>query len=609
MSIILKLVKYIIIFISFSGISISYKLAFYIITNQGYNNHILPLIILPVNLFLIFKIIIKKGVIVSLAFTGGILLFLFSYRLEVLKYIDLKYSHLTGKGVIDFIAYITSIVILIFLIVCFFKKKNKSIGKTKKNPYRLIFRSKKRTVYIDNPFRGIYLQGGAGSGKSETWIKPIIKQIVELNYAGILYDFKSPELSEEYFSRNLKITHKNPQVKPYLIDFKNPLISKRVNPLNPNNLLKSAFAFEYSEAIMTNLNPLTIEKKEWYDRDALSILTALIWFMRNNHPKYCTLPHIVSLILHTDVEVLLNEITKDTEASGMISSIKQALERNAEKQVSAVISTLQNLLARINNADVFWVLSGDDFSLDINNPNEPKFLCIGNDSTLPTTFTPVISLIITVATRLMNTPNKHHSMIVLDEAPTIYIPNFEKIPATARSNKIATVYATQDYSQVIDALGETKGQVILSNLGNQFFGRTSNSKTAEIIKALFSKKDVTYIARGNNKGTSGEFIHLGSSKGRSTSESIQERDRVKISDIINMRPGEFYGIIAEGKPKEFLKEQFNQNKSEKMTHEFEEFTTYNQIKINYIKIVNEAKSLFGKPINQRDNIRNASFDI
>ena len=124
MSIILKLVKYIIIFISFSGISISYKLAFYIITNQGYNNHILPLIILPVNLFLIFKIIIKKGVIVSLAFTGGILLFLFSYRLEVLKYIDLKYSHLTGKGVIDFIAYITSIVILIFLIVCFFKKKN-----------------------------------------------------------------------------------------------------------------------------------------------------------------------------------------------------------------------------------------------------------------------------------------------------------------------------------------------------------------------------------------------------------------------------------------------------------------------------------------------------
>ena len=126
---------------------------------------------------------------------------------------------------------------------------------------------------------------------------------------------------------------------------------------------------------------------------------------------------------------------------------------------------------------------------------------------------------------------------------------------------------------------------------------------------MFSKKDVTYIARGNNKGTSGEFIHLGSSKGRSTSESIQERDRVKISDIINMRPGEFYGIIAEGKPKEFLKEQFNQNKSEKMTHEFEEFTTYNQIKINYIKIVNEAKSLFGKPINQRDNIRNASFDI
>jgi len=614
LGIVQKIGKYAFILASIYLVFFFYKIFFIGLYRFGFIKESIPYFLLPTLLIVVFRFVFKYDYLKSIVFSGGLILVIVSLREYIFEFLNNKYHFSFEEDlVLIYLSYLISGISFVTISYKILLQKSEplvSSGKTdEKNPFRFEFNLTKGHVYLDNPFRGIYIQGGAGSGKSETFIKPIIEQAVQLNYSGILYDFKSPELSEELFARYSNINQTNAP-KPYFIDFKNPLISKRVNPIKPDNLLKSAYAYEFSEAIMTNLNPATIKEKEWYDRDAQSFLTGLIWFLKENHAQYCTLPHVISLILHTDIEVLINEISKDVEAAGMVSSLKQAVERKAEKQVSAIVSTLRNLLSRINNADVFWILSGDDFSLDLNNIENPKFLCIGNDSTLPTVYAPAISLIISVATRLMNEPNKHHSIIILDEAPTIYIPNFERIPATARSNKIATVYAAQDYSQISDALGESKAQVILSNLGTQIYGRTSNTKTAEMIKSLFSKKDKMFVSKGKNSGTSGEFIHLGSSTGKSKNESIQERDRVKVSDIINLNPGEFYGIIAEGKPKEFLKEQFKQNKRENFTFSFEQKATAKEIISNYKKIVNEAKNLFIDESNvELEKSKNAKFEI
>lgn len=218
----------------------------------------------------------------------------------------------------------------------------------------------------------------------------------------------------------------------------------------------------------------------------------------------------------------------------MVASLKQAIDRGAERQAAGVASTLQNALSQLNTKDIFYILSGNDFDLHLNNPIDPKFLCLGNDPTLSQTYAPVISLIISVAVRQMNQPNQEKSIILLDEAPTIYIPNIEQIPATARSNKVATVFGIQDYSQLQDKYGEDKAQVILSNLGNQFYGRTVNEKSARMIANLFGKHDRTYKTANKGTGTSGEFIHLGSSTNKGVNESIQERERVKVSDITNL---------------------------------------------------------------------------
>lgn len=192
--------------------------------------------------------------------------------------------------------------------------------------------------------------------------------------------------------------------------------------------------------------------------------------------------------------------------------------------------------------------------------------------------------------RQMNKPQQQKSVVLLDEAPTIYIPNIEQIPATARSNKIATIFGVQDFSQLVDNYGQDKAQIIISNLGNQFFGRVTNGKTAEMVKTLFSKEDRTFINKNTGTGTSGTVIHIQSNDSKSKSENIQERDRVKVSDLINLNPGEFYGIIAEGEPKEFLKTQFLEDfASDRPTSK--EFVSDKEMSENYFRIIEESKNL------------------
>ncbi|MDV3794396.1 hypothetical protein CMU23_06940 [Elizabethkingia anophelis] len=449
----------------------------------------------------------------------------------------------------------------------------------------LNFKTKSGIIKLANPFRGIYVQGGAGSGKSASIFEPIIKQISVQEYTGILYDFKSPELTNKirasYAGKN--VTFRN-------IDFKNPYQSDRINPIAPHYLTKSVIAMEYSQALVNNLIPESIKKADFWSNNTKMIIAGVMWWLKEEHPEYCTLPHLISLLLHSDIKLLLLKISQNYEAGGMVSTLRQSLENEAQNQVAGILSTIQTAVAQLNTKDVFWILSKNEVDLGLNNPENPTFLCLGNDSTLPQVYAPVISLIISVGMRQMNKPSQQKSVVLLDEAPTIYIPNIEQIPATARSNKIATIFGVQDFSQLVDNYGQDKAQIIIANLGNQFFGRVTNGKTAEMVKTLFSKEDRLFINKNTGTGTSGQVVHIQSNTSKSKSETIQERDRVKVSDLINLNPGEFYGIIAEGQPKEFLKAQFLEDFAMNAPNA-KAFVTAIEMSENYFKIIEEAKSL------------------
>lgn len=496
-----------------------------------------------------------------------------------------------GNEIFKYVFFTLIVLIYIRLIYFIFKNKKfktkikfKSI--TKEETKGFIFESEKGRINIVNPQRGIFIQGGAGSGKSVNIFEPVISQISLQNYSGILYDFKSPELIDKarycYFA--------NSSVNFKLVDFKNPNQSNRVNPIHPKYLTKSIVAIEYAQALVNNMIPESIKTEDFWARNTKMIIAGTIWFLKEKHPNYCTIPHVISLLLHTDIYQLLEVITEDYEAGGMVTTLKSAMDRKAENQVAGVLSSIQNALSTLNNKEVFWLLSDNEIDLNLNDKLNPTFLALGNDSSLPNTYAPLISLIISVAVRQMNVPDKQKSIILLDEAPTIFVPNLEQVPATGRSNGISTVLGVQDFSQLVDKYGKDKAEVIISNLGNQFFGRTTNQNTAKMVQTIFSKEDRSFETSSFGSGSSGEFVHLNTNKNRGRNESIQERDRVKISDIIHLNPGEFYGINAEGNPREFIKTQFIQNRINSFENQ-NIVVTDKKMSDNYFRIIEESKSI------------------
>lgn len=397
------------------------------------------------------------------------------------------------------------------------------------------------SMFLTNPYRGVLVIGGAGSGKSASIIEPIIIQSVQQGFAGILYDFKFPSLAK--VAKYAADTYKS-SVKLYYVDLENLSRSHRVNPLQPELMRTQSYADEYSKCILNNLKPESIQKSDYWTDEASSYLTAVIWFLREEYPQYCTLPHVVSLVLEDTIKVV-ELLSTNAETRGTVASLRGAIERNAEAQVAGIDSTLKTALRKINTKEIAWVLSGDDFSLNINDPLDPKFVTLGNYDGLRGVYGPVLALIATVALKQMNQPGKQKSVIILDEAPTIYIPGLEHIPATARSNKVATIYAAQDLSQIENAYGRLRKDTLVANLSNQFWGRVGLVSTAQYVAELWGKHEVIKTTHSVGKSSNGVTIFSQASYSKNKSESLHEQQRLQINDITELKEGEFFGQLVE----------------------------------------------------------------
>ena len=226
----------------------------------------------------------------------------------------------------------------------------------------------------------------------------------------------------------------------------------------------------------------------------------------------------------------------------MVRSIATAIRNKADKQIAGVIASLQIMVTRINSPEIVWVLTGNDFDMNINDPKHPKLLCLGSDPGLVDTFSPVVSLIITVALKQMNQQGKRKSFVLLDEAPTLFIPKFEVIPATARSNRVASVYMAQDIAQVNDMFGREKAKVIIANLSNQFYGKVSSVQTAKAVSEMIGKAEqfITSYSQGSSRGSKGQR-----NLSHNASTSRQERLLIKPQEVMQLQPGEFIGQTVE----------------------------------------------------------------
>ncbi|WP_266202763.1 type IV secretory system conjugative DNA transfer family protein [Pontibacter kalidii] len=352
-----------------------------------------------------------------------------------------------------------------------------------RHPYSLELSTTRGPIRLYNPFRGVLVVGAAGSGKSESIALPLMCGFARKGYSGVLYDFKFPSLTGDMHS--FLATQQNP-LPHYFLNFHEPLRSYRVNPLHPRYLPHTGYAREYATAIVSNLMRESIRRPDFWTRSATDLLTACIWYLRCEHPEMCDLSHVLALVTSPD-EALLKTLRQNEQCAQMTVSILGALERGAENQVSGVVGTLQGAVAQINTPEVCYLFGGDDFSLDINDPENPIVLSLGSHPSLAGTYAPLCSLVITVATRLMNQPGKHHSFLLLDEGPTVFIPHLELLPNTARSNRVATVFMCQDLAQLVDMYGQEKADVLSAALNSHFYGRVSSSKTARFMSEQFGR--------------------------------------------------------------------------------------------------------------------------
>ena len=409
------------------------------------------------------------------------------------------------------------------------------------NDMSIDFVTEKGIMRIHSPQQGIYVEGGAGAGKSFNVIEPFIFESIMKGYAGFVYDFKgNPSTLGKtvYSSLVYKERHANSgdkKVKTAFINFVDLSRTVRVNPFSPKYLTSDLAVTDISTTLMLNLNKDWITKKDFWAENAISILDATIKYMRKHHPDKCTLPHVVSLILN-NYEGLLNLLGSDEYIRRYILPVIVAHEKNASGQTAGAISSIQLPLTKLMNADIFWVLSADDFSLDITNIDDPKFLCVANDPKLQEALSPCIALITSIVMQQMNQQGKNKSVFIVDELPTIFINKLDNLPATARSNKVVTVLSVQSYAQLERDYSKQNAEVIVGNLGNQFYGMTNEIRTAEKVVKLFGDHKLQNYSMSE------------SDSGLSETHSYQKENVFQARDIMGLPIGRMVGKIAGGEP-------------------------------------------------------------
>lgn len=453
-------------------------------------------------------------------------------------------------------------------------------------------------IKVPNPFRGVFIAGGPGSGKSASLARPFIRQALAQDYCGILYDVKFPELTDyAYHRRQLSA---GATTKFCVINFQDMNRTHRLNPIAPENIPSITYAEEYALALLKNLQQETIEKQDFWSRSCTAVLTGLIWYLRKHHPAHCTLPHTVTLITKMPYDKLMTMIGNDPECLSYVMSVITAIGNKSADQLSGVMGTLQVMLAKLATPEVFWVTSATDegFGMDLNNPKRPIFLCLGGDREVMDSLRPLLGLYSIVALKRMNRQGKHHSILLLDEAPTIYIPNFEQIPATGRSSQIATVYMCQDLSQIRKYYGEKESQMILGTLSNQFYGAVSSVETARHVSQLIGQHEVVTPEESRDNSSSFDMSSMFDgrhqpSRGRSTiSYRKQQRPIVSPEDLHEFDQGEFIGFTVESRQGRFWG-RIALEGEEKPVEQLPKFSTQHDLQTNMDSIVLDCAKILG----------------
>ena len=357
-------------------------------------------------------------------------------------------------------------------------------------PTRFYYKKKWQRGWINvvNPFRATIVLGTPGSGKSFAVVNNYIKQQIEKGYSMYIYDFKFPDLST--IAYNHMMNHQNGyKVKPqfYVINFDDPRRSHRCNPIHPDFMSDISDAYESAYTIMLNLNKTWVQKQgDFFVESPIILFAAIIWYLRiYKDGKYCTFPHAIEL-LNRRYEDVFPILTSYPELENYLSPFMDAWQGGAMEQLAGQIASAKIPLSRMISPQLYWVMSASEFTLDINNPEEPKILCVGNNPDRQNIYGAALGLYNSRIVKLINKKGQLKSSVIIDELPTIYFKGLDNLIATARSNKVAVCLGFQDFSQLVRDYGDKEAKVVINTVGNIFSGQVVG-ETAKTLSERFGK--------------------------------------------------------------------------------------------------------------------------
>ena len=423
-------------------------------------------------------------------------------------------------------------------------------------------------VNIVNIFRACMVIGTPGSGKSYAIVNSYIRQLIAKGFAIYIYDYKFDDLSTIAYNSLLKNMDKY-EVKPrfYVINFDDPCRSHRCNPINPEFMTDISDAYEASYTIMLNLNRTWIEKQgDFFVESPIILLAAIIWYLKiYKNGIYCTFPHAVEL-LNKPYSDLFTILTSYPELENYLSPFMDAWKGNAQDQLQGQIASAKIPLTRMISPQLYWVMTGNDFSLDINNPKEPKLLCVGNNPDRQNIYSAALGLYNSRIVKLINKKKQLKCAVIIDELPTIYFRGLDNLIATARSNKVGVLLGFQDFSQLTRDYGEKESKVIQNTVGNIFSGQVVG-ETAKTLSERFGK----VLQQRQSVSINRQDVP--------TSINTQLDSLIPASKITNLSQGTFVGAVADN---------FDEKIEQKIFHA--------EIVVDHVKISAEEKAYRKIPI-------------
>lgn len=457
-------------------------------------------------------------------------------------------------------------------------------------PTRYMLKNKQRAGWINiiNGFRGgVLLMGLSGSGKTLI-AKEIVKQQIGKGYALFIHDFKYPDLTKLAYNHFLLNKHRY-KVEPefHILNFED--IQQRCNPLLVESLRSITDAASASRAILLGLNQDWMDKQgDFWVESSINFVTALIWFLRlYDKGRYCTLPHVIELA-QTPLDKLFTILRAEPTLEVLVTPFIRAYEEDAGKQLIGQISGAAISLGTLSTENLYYVLSGDDFTMSINDPRQPKIVCVANNPQVSNIYSAVISLYLNTLQKLLKEQEEQPCGILLEEFANISWHGADKFLSVCRSYLVNVTLVIQDASQLVLHYGKQQADVILSMVGNiisgQVTGDSAKSLSERFGKIMQDRQSLTV----NSSDTS-------FNKSRQLDYAIPQ------STIASLSAGEVVGMVADNPDQRIPQKMFHAQ----VKHDFKalkrEETGYQPlpkskvddeaIRENFLRIKREVKAI------------------